>query len=96
VTQSTWRDDRGVLDLFTMGRKSASPRTGVCAAAASWLLTALLVQSMSIAGIDAGGAARELEERIELQLRQRHNPPIIQEPERTHEDSIEPWELVSV
>jgi len=51
---------------------------------------------MSIAGIDAGGAARELEERIELQLRQRHNPPIIQEPERTHEDSIEPWELVSV
>jgi hypothetical protein len=79
-----------------MGRKSASPTTGIYAAAASWLSAALLVQSMSIAGVDAGGPARQLEERIELQLKQRHNAPVIQEPERTHEDSIEPWELVSV
>jgi hypothetical protein len=41
---------------------------------------------------------REVEERIELRFRERSmpwsEPP--PPPERTHEESIEPWELVTV
>lgn len=74
----------------------ALARLSAYAAAASWVGAALLVQSMAIAGIEPGGATRELEERIELQLKHRHNPPAGRSPERTHEDAIDPWELVSV
>jgi hypothetical protein len=79
-----------------MGRKSASRKVGAYAAAAAWIGAALLVQSMAIVDIDAGGATRELQERIELQLKQRHSQPAVQSPERTHEDPIDPWELVGV
>jgi len=96
AAQTTWRVDAGVLDLFAMGRKSASPKRRFHAAAVSWVFAVLLVQSTSIAGVGAGGAARKLEERIELELRRRNSPPAAAQPQRTHEDSIDPWELVSV
>jgi len=50
---------------------------------------------------EIGRTARQLEERIELQLRSmdrgrpvcpQPDPP----PQRSHEESIEPWELVGV
>lgn len=44
-------------------------------------------------------AARKLQDRIELQLqlKDRPIPPLIEpQPNRSREESIEPWELVSV
>lgn len=39
----------------------------------------------------------DLQERIEMQLKGGGVlPQPVQQPERSHEDSIEPWELVSV
>lgn len=63
-------------------------------AAASWVVVAWL--SEGALGAELGGACRKLEERIELQLRGGARAPQPQQPQRTHEDSIEPWELVSV
>ena len=44
-----------------------------------------------------GLPVREREERLEQELKARGAPPPDSaEPARTHEDSIEPWELVGV
>jgi hypothetical protein len=66
-------------------------------AAASWVLAAWLAERA--VGADIGRAGQKLEERIEMKLQRMRgfvppDPPT--QPERTHEDSIEPWELVSV
>ena len=64
-------------------------------AAASWMTAASLAQGAL--GTDIGSLGRKLEERIELQLKGGGPPsPLRPQPERTHEESIEPWELVSV
>jgi hypothetical protein len=68
-------------------------RLGV--AAMSWMLCVWLVEVAL--GPDIGRAGQELEERIEMQLRGgTGSPQPAQQPERSHEDSIEPWELVGV
>jgi hypothetical protein len=70
-------------------------RLGV--AAASWVLAAWLAEGTL--GPDIGRAGRKLEQRIELQLKLKGGapPPSPPQPtERTHEDSIEPWELIGV
>jgi len=65
------------------------------AAAASWVVAAWLAEGA--VGADIGGAGRKLEERIEMQLKGGGTPPPSpKQPERSHEDSIEPWELVRV
>jgi hypothetical protein len=67
-------------------------RLGV--AATSWMVALTVAQALL--GSDLARAAEEVEERIELQLRgvpPAPDPP----PQRSHEEeSIEPWELVSV
>jgi hypothetical protein len=50
-----------------------------------------------VVGDDIGAPALEREERLEQELKARSAPPPDPEPrERTHEDAIEPWELVGV
>jgi hypothetical protein len=70
----------------------------VAVAAASWAATVGIVEAAAQSEI--GRTARQLEERIELQLRLMErvrftapDPPPI---ERSHEEPIEPWELVGV
>lgn len=76
-----------------MNRARAGLR--ILVAVASWTLCASVVQEGF--GDDVGQAARPLQERLELRVRERSDPPPESPPhERTHEDSIEPWELVSV
>jgi hypothetical protein len=72
-------------------------RAGV--AAATWAATVALVEASAESEI--GHTARQLEERIELQLRSMDRgravaPPPDRAPERSHEEPIEPWELVGV
>jgi hypothetical protein len=48
-------------------------------------------------GDDIGLPMREREERLEQELKARDAPPPdSEEPERSHDDAIEPWELVGV
>jgi hypothetical protein len=67
-------------------------------AVATWAATVCIVEAAAQAEI--GRTARQLEERIELQLRlmERVRAPVPEPraPERSHEESIEPWELVGV
>ena len=71
-------------------------RTGlqILVAVASWTLCASVVQEGF--GDDVGRAARPLQEKLELRVRERNSPPPERQHERTYDDSIEPWELVSV
>ena len=80
-----------------MARKRGYEGLGAFIAAGSWIASALLVQAT--AGIDLGAAGRQLERRIEQHLREGSvpalaTPPAV--PARSHDDAIEPWELVSV
>ena len=65
-------------------------------AALSWCLAVAGVEAS--VGADIGSAAREVQERIELRIRDPYSPLSDPErpPPRTHEESIEPWELVNV
>ena len=67
-------------------------------AATTWAATVGIVEAS--AQNEIGRTARQLEERIELQLRhmERVRVPNSEQrpPERSHEESIEPWELVGV
>ena len=63
-------------------------------AVASW--GAAIAVAQATTGADIGRRARELEERIELQLKGMQGPAEPQ-PQRSHEDeSFESWELVDV
>ena len=78
-----------------MTRKPAPPWRRVGVAVASWAIAAWLVEGAM--GADIERAGRKLEERIEMQIKGGGapvQPP--KPPERSHEDSIEPWELVCV
>jgi hypothetical protein len=78
-----------------MARKPARRWMRLGVAAASWVLVAWLAEGAVGADIDRAG--RKLEERIEMQLRGGSGlRQPVEQPERTHEDSIEPWELVGV
>jgi hypothetical protein len=67
-------------------------RLGV--AMTSWGLA--LVAAEALLGAEMANPARELEQRIELRLKGRVDPPP-QTPARSHEEeSFEPWELVGV
>ncbi|HZU85260.1 MAG TPA: hypothetical protein VE987_20145 [Polyangiaceae bacterium] len=77
-----------------MARKPAPRWMRFGVAAVPWVLAACFAQGAL--GTDIGSLGRKLLERIELQLKGRAPQPQHPQPERTHEDSIEPWELVSV
>jgi hypothetical protein len=77
-----------------MARKPTSGWMRLGFAVASWVLAAWLAEDAL--GPDIGRAGRRFEERIELQLKGGPLPSPPPQPERSHEDSIEPWELVSV
>jgi hypothetical protein len=77
--------------------RSASRFLGVGVAAASWVLSVTVMQA--VAGTEIRRGARQLEQRIELQLQLKGGHAPVrggERRERTHEESIEPWELVSV
>ena len=77
-----------------MARKPGPWRVRLGVALTSWVAAVTVAQALL--GPDLGRAAGEVEERIEQQLRGLRAPPDPQ-PERSHEDeSLEPWELVSV
>lgn len=68
-------------------------RVGI--AAAPWVLSGWLAESALAS--DIGRTNRDIEERIEMQLKGGIGVPLpASQPERSHEDSIEPWELVGV
>ncbi len=82
-----------------MRRKPIARWVRVGLATATWAVTVALVEASAESEI--GRTTRQLEERIELQLRSmdrghavapQPDPP----PERSHDESIEPWELVGV
>jgi hypothetical protein len=79
-----------------MARKFASPWMRLGVAVAPWAVAAWLAESTL--GADIGRAGHKLEQRIEMQLKREAvpAPPPPSQPERTHEDAIEPWELVGV
>jgi hypothetical protein len=79
------------------GQRQAKPARvlGSALAVGAWLLAALVVQST--VGADLARSIHDDEERLELQIRGRHEPPAnVAAPPRTNEESIDPWELVSV
>jgi hypothetical protein len=81
-----------------MMRKPRAWWLRIAIAAATWAVTVGTVEVSAQSEI--GRTAKQLEERIELQLRlmQRIQAPDPEQrsPERSHEESIEPWELVGV
>ncbi|MGA7122720.1 MAG: hypothetical protein WBY94_21650 [Polyangiaceae bacterium] len=80
-----------------MARKPGPRWRRLGVAVVSWVAAAWLAEG--IVGTDIGRAGRKLEERIELQLQLKGGSaplPPPRQPERSHEDSIEPWELVRV
>jgi len=77
-----------------MARKPASWLVRLGVAVTSWAAAVTVAQTAL--GPDLGRAVEEVEERIELKLRGLR-APVDPQPARSHEDeSIEPWELVSV
>jgi hypothetical protein len=82
-----------------MRRKPIARWLRASVAVATWAATVALVEASAESEI--GHSARQLEERIELQLRTMDRgraiaPQPDQPPARSHEESIEPWELVGV
>jgi hypothetical protein len=68
-------------------------------AMAAWTVTVFAVEAVSENEI--GKSTRQLEQRIELQLELMErfgapSAPVDPTPARSHEESIEPWELVGV
>ena len=77
-----------------MARKPAPWLVRLGDAVTSWAAAVTVAQA--VLGPDLARAAEEVEERIELRLRGLR-APLDPQPERSHEDeSLEPWELVSV
>lgn len=70
-------------------------RVGKALVLGAWIVSALAVQST--VGVDIARSMHDDEERLELRIRGRHDPPAnVATPPRTKEEAIEPWELVSV
>jgi hypothetical protein len=77
-----------------MARKPGPWLVSFGVAVTSWAAAVSIAQA--VLGADIGRAAKEVEDRIELQLRGLRAPPQ-PPPERSREqDPIEPWELVRV
>jgi hypothetical protein len=82
-----------------MRRKPVARWLRVALATATWAATVAVVEASAESEI--GRTSRQIEERIELQLRSmdRGRPAVPQAdppPQRPHDESIEPWELVGV
>jgi hypothetical protein len=77
-----------------MARKPASRSMRLGVALASWVVAAWVAEGAL--GADIGREGRKLEERIELQLKGGSGQQSAPQPPRSHEDAIEPWELVGV
>jgi hypothetical protein len=78
-----------------MARKPVSRWMRFGLAAAPWVVCVWLAQGAL--GTDIGRAGHDVVKRIEMQLKGGAGlPQPAQQPERSHEDSIEPWELVGV
>jgi hypothetical protein len=77
-----------------MARKPASRSMRLGVAVASWVVAAWVAEGAL--GADIGREGQKLEERIEMQLRGGGGQPSPPQPARSHEDAIEPWELVGV
>jgi hypothetical protein len=85
-----------------MRRKPIARWLRASVAVATWAATVALVEASAESEI--GHSARQLEERIELQLRTMDRGRAIapqpdqprEPPTRSHEEPIEPWELVGV
>jgi hypothetical protein len=78
-----------------MARKSVSRWMRFGFAAAPWVVCVWLAEGAL--GADIGRAGHDAEQRIEMQLKGGMGLPTpAPSPERSHEDSIEPWELVGV
>jgi hypothetical protein len=60
----------------------------------TWMAAAAIVELA--VGDEFSRASRRVEERLELQILGSPAAPIPATPERTRDDSIEPWELVGV
>jgi hypothetical protein len=64
-------------------------------ALASWMLAATVVEIA--VGAEFAQSARQVEERLEMRILGSPAPAApAASPEQTHDESIEPWELVSV
>jgi hypothetical protein len=78
-----------------MARKSALRWLRWSVAAATWTLAGWIAEDA--VGAELGVPGHDTEERIELQLRGRSGPALTPEqPQRSHDDAFEPWELVGV
>jgi hypothetical protein len=83
--------------IYTMilERKSVSGQRNRSLAVGLWVVSVLLVQST--VGVDLARDVSEGEQRLELRIHERRDPPSgAVAPSRTNEESIDPWELVSV
>jgi hypothetical protein len=80
-----------------MARKQVPPWIRIVIALSSWAVAVAFAEGEF--GPDIGRAVHRVEERIEMQLKGGSSDVPAQapvQPERSHEDAIEPWELVSV
>jgi hypothetical protein len=77
-----------------MVRKPAPRWTRFGIAAVPWALVVWFAQGAL--GPELGRSGRPLQERIEMQLKGGGVAPQPKQPDRSHEDSMDPWELVSV
>jgi hypothetical protein len=76
-------------------RKSVSGQRSKALAGVLWVAAVVLVQGT--VGADIARDVRGGEERLELRMREKINPPAgAVQPARRNEESIDPWELVSV
>jgi hypothetical protein len=87
-----------ILERESVSGQQARPARvwGGTLALGAWLLVAFAVQST--VGADLARSIHDDEERLELHIRGRHEPAPANTaaPPRTNEESIDPWELVSV
>jgi hypothetical protein len=86
------RDARRTGGASAVGRGEMRLRTAL--ALVTWMAGAAVVEVA--VGDEFSQVSRQVEERLELQILGSPAAPSPAAPERTREDSIEPWELVGV
>jgi hypothetical protein len=85
---------RGDKAVGKRASKGVGKIFGQALALGVWLLPVAIVQSTI--GVDIARGVHD-EERLELRIREQREPPVnTVPPPRTNEESIDPWELVSV